>query len=336
MIKPWRCNALIALLCFLITAKLAFATAYPLPPPHQRLIGEPTKHTVVRGDYFQRLAEQFNVGFLALIAANPGVDPFLTYQKPSDTLVSAQQSAEHAVSQSEKKAQSQASIHIPTQLLLPFVERRGIVINLPELRLYYFQPELNRVHVFPVGIGRKGLATPNLTSYIGEKRKDPIWRPTQEMKARYLAEKGIILADEIPSGPNNPFGKYALRLATSEFLIHGTNQRFGIGTRASSGCIRMYDDDIKWLFENVPLNTQVKIIDQPIKMSYEKPGVKLFEVHQALTSEQTAQQNADGWQRLVKFIGESEIERYRADFEKPSGLVIRVEKAKSAAQQAAD
>ena len=359
MIKSWRYNTLSVFFLFLfviqLVVPLVFAKSYSLPPENQRLIGKPTKHTVARGDYFQRLAEQYNVGFLALIAANPGVDPFLTYQKSSHKLAEDKQaeqlanasfnqsrnqllsqslnnSESQALNQSQSKADKPISVDIPTQLLLPFVERKGIVINLPELRLYYFQPELNLVHVFPVGIGRKGLTTPNLTSYIGEKRKDPIWRPTEEMKARYLAEKGIVLADEIPPGPSNPFGKYALRLATSEFLIHGTNQRFGIGTRASSGCFRMYDDDIQWLFENVPLNTQVKIIDQPLKMSYEQPELKLFEVHQPLTSERSSQQIASGWRALTNFIGESEIEHYRANYESPSGLVNRVEKLTSAAQ----
>ena len=322
---------LLCALGFTAFSTVVIAKSYPLPPSNQRLIGEPTQHQVASGDYFQRLAEQYNVGFLALIAANPGVDPFLTYQKPS----SPDRDALGREVNPDTKAEL-STIHIPTQLLLPFVERKGVVINLPELRLYYFQPEQNKVHVFPVGIGRKGLVTPNLTSYIGEKRKNPIWRPSEEMKARYLAEKGVVLADEIPPGPQNPFGKYALRLATSEYLIHGTNQRFGIGTRASSGCIRMYDDDIKWLYDNVPLNTSVKIIDQPVKMSYEKPGLKLFEVHQPLTSSNTAIQLENGWQTLTKFIGVDKADAYRSDYDAATGLVVRVEKVMTATAQVAE
>ena len=292
---------------------LLAARTYPLPPYPQRLIGEPIKHQVSKGDYFQLIAEQYNVGFLALMAANAGVDPFLSGWHVSQGL------------NQNPSPQQQVSINIPSQMLLPYGKREGIVINLPELRLYYFEPNKQLVHVFPVGIGREGLATPKTTSYIGEKRKNPTWRPTAEMKARYLKEKGQVLADEVPPGPNNPFGKYALRLGTSQYLIHGTNQRFGVGTRASSGCIRMYDDDIKWLFDNVPSNTKVKIIDQPVKMSYEQTGVKLFEVHQPLTSPRQPIQLGKSWNSLMKFVGEPLSDRYRRDFEAATGLVVTVD-----------
>jgi len=215
-------------------------------------------HQVTNGEYFQQIAEQYDVGFLALMAANPGVDPFLP--KVGQQLI------------------------IPSQMLLPFGKREGIIINLPELRLYYFSENDDKVHVFPVGIGRQGLTTPKTVSYIGEKRKNPVWRPTKEMKERYFTEHGRKLADEVPAGPNNPFGKYALRLGTSVYLLHGSNQRFGIGMRASSGCIRLYDDDIEWLYQHVKINTPVRIIDQTIKLSYE-PQTKLIEVHSPLTGD---------------------------------------------------
>lgn len=279
----------------------AFTTSYLLPNKSKRLIGAVTEHQVKRGDFFQAIAEEYNVGFLALMAANPNVDPFLPKQG--------------------------STLHIPTQMLLPYAERKGIVVNLPELRLYYFPQSSDSVHVFPIGIGRLGLATPRTTSYIGDKRENPIWRPTQAMKERYLAENGVALADEVPPGPNNPFGKYALRLGTSQYLIHGTNQRFGIGMRASSGCIRMYDDDIKWLYDNAPLNTQVKIIDQPIKMSYEQAGLKLFEVHQPLTPDDEAVVENNGAkieQKFLRFIGEEKWQQHFKDYRQPTGLVVEV------------
>jgi len=229
------------------------STEYQLPTNNSRLIGEQKIHKVMQGDYFQKIAEQYNVGFLALMAANPTVDPSLP--EPGSDLI------------------------IPSAMLLPYIQHEGIVVNLPELRLYYFLPEENKVHVFPVGIGRQGLATPLVTSFISSKRKNPTWRPTKAMRQRYFKEHGKEMAQEIPPGPDNPFGKYALRLGTSVYLIHGTNQRFGIGMRASSGCIRMFDDDIEWLYENVPLNTKVRIIEQPIKMSYENGQRQLIEIH---------------------------------------------------------
>lgn len=284
-------------LCFV--SNLTFATEYELPPKGFRLIGVDKNHKITKGDYFQKIAEQYNVGFLALMAANPGIDPFLP--------------------------ELGSEIVIPSAMLLPYIKREGIVVNLPELRLYYFVPQKNKVHVFPVGIGREGLATPKATSFISSKRKDPTWRPTEATRQRYLEEHGKALPKEIPAGPSNPFGKYALRLGTSEYLIHGTNQRFGIGMRASSGCIRMYDDDIKWLYENIPLNTKVRIIEQPIKMSYESEGRRVIEIHSPLTIENIAQKNTIT-SAIKEFVGNSNSvwEKLTPMFDKPQGLAIEL------------
>ncbi|WP_019028429.1 L,D-transpeptidase family protein [Colwellia piezophila] len=295
-----RLPALLSLIILLICVNPVRANLYQMGDVHQRLIGEPLMHTVVKGDYFQQLAEQYNVGFLALLAANPKHDPFLL------------------------KIGSQ--VIIPNQMLLPFISRKGIVINLPELRLYYFLPQENKVLVFPVGIGRQGLSTPLTSTVIGEKRKDPVWRPTQEMQERHFTQYGKYLAKEVPAGPNNPFGKYALRLGTSEYLIHGSNKRFGIGMRASSGCIRMYDDDIKWLFDNVPLNTKVRVINQPVKMSYENGDKQLIEIHQPLTDLEETKGNVIVTKALQRFVG-SKREHWQQllpIIENPHGLVVEL------------
>lgn len=275
------------------------AVEYDLPAKSFRLIGVDQQHTVIKGDYFQKIAEQYNVGFLALMAANPGIDPFLP--------------------------ELDSELVIPSAMLLPYAKYEGIVVNLPELRLYYFPATENTVHVFPVGIGREGLETPKATSYISSKRKDPTWRPTDAMRKRYFEEHGKELAKEIPAGPDNPFGKYALRLGTSEYLIHGTNQRFGIGMRASSGCIRLFDDDIKWIFENVPLNTKVRIIEQPIKMSYERNGKRLIEIHSPLTVESIAPKNTITT-AIKNFVGNNESvwQQLNPVFDKPQGLIIEL------------
>ena len=280
--KAFRSFCLIFLSGVLLCSTQLQAIDYVLPEPGKRLLGEPAYHTVVKGDYFQAIAEQYDVGFLALMAANTGIDPFLP-------------PIGH-------------KLNIPTQLLLPFVRHEGLVINLPELRLYYFSPDKRYVHVFPVGIGRLGLETPKTTSYIGEKRINPVWRPTKALKQRYQ-QQGVMLADEIPAGPNNPFGKYAMRIGTSEFLIHGTNKRFGIGMRVSSGCIRMYDDDIAWLFNHVPLNTPIKIIDQPVKMSYEQTSGKLIEIHQPLSAGLSAGNDIERNNALRTFIAGHEQDK---------------------------
>jgi len=278
------------------------AKVYDMDGGGSRLIGEQTIHTVVKGDYFQQLAEDYDVGFLALLAANPKNDPFLL--------------------------QIGEEIVIPNQMLLPFISQQGIVINLPELRLYYFSPEENKVHVFPVGIGREGLSTPLTNTVIGEKRKDPTWRPTQEMQERYFSEHGKYLPKEVAAGPDNPFGKYALRLGTSNYLIHGSNKRFGIGMRASSGCIRMYDNDIEWLFENVSINTKVRIVNQPVKMSYENGDKQLIEIHQPLTDLEATKHNVILTKTLQRFVGTKREywQQLLPVIEKPQGLVLELVK----------
>lgn len=293
------------------------ATEYQLPTKNSRLIGEQKIHEVIQGDYFQKIAEHYNVGLLALMAANPTIDPL--QPEPGSNLI------------------------IPSAMLLPYIQHVGIVVNLPELRLYYFLPEENKVHVFPVSIGRQGLATPLVTSYISSKRKNPTWRPTKAMRQRYFKEHGKEMAQEIPPGPDNPFGKYALRLGTSVYLIHGTNQRIGIGMRASSGCIRMFDDDIEWLYENVPLNTKVRIIEQPIKMSYENGQRQLIEIHSPLSvdSEVVDSQVVDNknvndkvtqqtmFVQIVKnFVGKNKHywQQLTPMIEKPQGIIIELGK----------
>jgi lipoprotein-anchoring transpeptidase ErfK/SrfK len=296
----------ILLLISLFISGTLLATEYQLPPKHSRLIGEQKIHKVIKGDYFQQIAEQYNVGFLALMAANPDIDPFLP--EPGSDII------------------------IPSAMLLPFIKHEGIVVNLPELRMYYFLPQENKVHVFPVGIGRQSLATPKATSYISSKRKNPSWRPTKEMRQRYFEEHGKEMALEIPPGPDNPFGKYALRLGNSEYLIHGTNKRFGIGMRASSGCIRMFDEDIKWLFDNVPLNTKVRIIEQPIKMSYENGQRQLIEIHEPLSVEGKATDEVSSQsiitQAVKKFVGKNKRywQQLAPMIEKPQGIVVELEK----------
>lgn len=285
------------LLFWLICSSFSWSAVYNLPESNSRLLGEQQRYRVVEGDFFQRIAEYHDVGLLALIAANQGIDPFLP--AVDSTLI------------------------IPKQMLLPYAERKGIVINLAELRLYYFPPNESIVYVFPVGIGRQGLSTPSVISFIGDKRKDPIWRPTQAMRERYLAEHGKAMAEFVPAGPDNPFGKYALRLGTSEYLIHGSNKRFGIGMRASSGCIRLYDGDIEWLFNNVAVGTQVRIVEQAVKMSYEPNGSKLIEIHQPLSEQGNLATMGAINPAVAKFLGNNQQARrqYQKLIAKPSGLV---------------
>lgn len=239
----------------------AQANTWPLPPPGSRLVGQNAVHVVEdNGGSLEAIAKKYNVGFLALLQANPGVDPYVP--RPGSVLT------------------------IPLQTLLPDAPREGIVINLAELRLYYYQPGTNSVTVYPIGIGQLGgdTLTPTMITTISDKRANPTWTPTANIRARYKAN-GIDLPAVVPAGPDNPMGHHAIRLAAygGVYLLHGTNADFGIGMRVSSGCIRLRDGDIETLFRQVTPGTKVNIINTPIKASVEPNGVRLVEVHQPLS-----------------------------------------------------
>ncbi|WP_373676230.1 L,D-transpeptidase LdtC [Citrobacter braakii] len=237
------------------------ANTWPLPPPGSRVVGQNAVHVVEdNGGSLEAIAKRYNVGFLALLQANPGVDPYVP--RPGSVLT------------------------IPLQTLLPDAPREGIVINLAELRLYYYQPGTNSVTVYPIGIGQLGgdTLTPTMVTTISDKRANPTWTPTANIRARYKAN-GIDLPAVVPAGPDNPMGHHAIRLAAygGVYLLHGTNADFGIGMRVSSGCIRLRDGDIETLFRQVKPGTKVNIINTPIKASVEPNGVRLVEVHQPLS-----------------------------------------------------
>lgn len=168
-------------------------------------------------------------------------------------------------------------------MLLPDTPREGIVVNLAELRLYYFPPGQNIVQVYPLGIGQLGLETPVTTTRVSQKIPNPTWTPTPGIRARSL-EQGIKLPPVVPAGPNNPLGRFALRLGVGngEYLIHGTSAPDSVGLRVSSGCMRMNAPDIKALFEQVRVGTRVQIINEPVKFSVEPDGKRYIEVHRPL------------------------------------------------------
>ncbi|AHE70924.1 peptigoglycan-binding protein LysM [Enterobacter ludwigii] len=237
------------------------ANTWPLPPAGSKVVGENRFHVVENnGGSLEAIAKKYNVGFLALLQANPGVDPYVP--------------------------RAGSVLTIPLQTILPDVAREGIVINLAELRLYYYPPGKNEVTVYPIGIGQLGgdTLTPTMVTTVSDKRANPTWTPTANIRARYKAQ-GIDLPAVVPAGPENPMGHHAIRLAAygGVYLLHGTNADFGIGMRVSSGCIRLRDDDIKTLYSVITPGTRVNIINTPIKVSEEPGGVRLVEIHQPLS-----------------------------------------------------
>jgi L,D-transpeptidase YcfS len=257
---------LLALLSVLATVAMALparANTWPLPPTGSRLVGENRVHVVEdNGGSLEDIAKKYNVGFLALLQANPGVDPYVP--------------------------RAGSVLTIPLQTLLPDVPREGMVLNLAELRLYYYPPGKNSVTVYPIGIGQLGgdTLTPTMVTTVSDKRANPTWTPTANIRARYKAN-GIDLPAVVPAGPDNPMGHHAIRLSAygGVYLLHGTNADFGIGMRVSSGCIRLRDGDIETLFKQVTPGTKVNIINTPIKASIEPGGVHLVEVHQPLSKQ---------------------------------------------------
>lgn len=237
----------------------ANAAEYPLPPDNSRLIGENTTYVVPNdGKPLEAAAAKYQIGLIGMLEANPGTDPYLP---KAGTILT-----------------------IPSQMLLPDTKREGIVVNLAELRLYYYPKGEDKVIVLPIGIGQLGRNTPEMVTSVSQKIPNPTWTPTANIRKAYLKD-GIKLPGMVPAGPDNPMGLFAMRLSagTGQYLIHGTNANFGIGMRVSSGCIRLRPDDIEALFNMVPKGTRVQIINQPIKVAVEPDGKRYIEVHQPLS-----------------------------------------------------
>ena len=175
-------------------------------------------------------------------------------------------------------------VFLPTRFILPHGPKRGLVLNIPEMRLYYFvEGDKTRVITYPLGIGREGWATPYKKTRIIQKHKNPYWYPPESIRAEHEA-KGDPLPKIVKPGPDNPLGHHALRLGLPGYLIHGTNKPFGIGMRVSHGCIRLYPEDIAALFALVKVKTPVAIVNQPYKIG--QSGNKIYlEAHPLLAED---------------------------------------------------
>lgn len=199
--------------------------------------GETIIHKAAYEDTLIHLARGNELGYVELRAANPKLDPWI----PG----------------------AGAKIVIPKKHLLPDAPRKGLVINLSEMRLFYFKEEGKAPITFPISIGREGLSTPKGQTKVVRKIDGPTWRPTKRMR-----EEDPDLPAVVPPGPENPLGTHALYLGWPQYMIHGTNKPYGIGRRVSSGCIRMYPENIKELWPQVPVGTPVTVVDQAIKVGW--------------------------------------------------------------------
>ena len=223
-------------------------------------IGQMKSYVTVEEDTFADIARHFDLGYVELRAANSGIDPWSA--PPGEKLV------------------------IPTFKLLPRAPQQGIVVNLGEMRMYFYATPGRAPMTFPLGIGREGLETPTGQTSIIKKVVGPVWFPTERMRK----DKPWLPAS-IPAGNANPLGTHALYLGWPTFLIHGSNKPWGIGRRVSSGCIRMYPEDIVTMYNTTPVGVRVTVVNQPIKVGWLDDGLYL-EANPTLT--QSNQIEIDG------------------------------------------
>lgn len=264
-------------LCSLLPQILLADTVHP--SAGQSWAGQIRHIKVKQNIQITDIAEKESIGLDAITAANPGTH--LARLKAGTQLM------------------------LPTMYLLPSIQK-GIVINLPEKRLYYFQSP-NTVHVFPVAIGKVHRISPLGTFTITEKRYQPIWTvPASILKEEH--NKGNHIPPIFPPGPENPLGNHAMRLSHGSILIHGTNFAPGVGKRSTTGCFSMYPNDIAALYEMVPTGTSVTIINEPIKTSHSPYGI-LIETHPTLA--QTSNHSfRSPTQSEIKANVESILQRY--------------------------
>lgn len=268
------------LLVFMISQASALTLTLP---EHGNVIGKIKIVDVHSGETLADVGRRFDIGFLQMQEANPGV------KKDGSLHVGTE-------------------LIIPGQFILPDVERTGVVINLAEQRLYFFPPDENKVITEPVGIGRQGQwKTPLGITQVTKKQTDPLWHPTANVRLE-AAKNGTPIPWQFSAGPNNPLGKHVLRLAWPTYLIHGTNHPETVGGRVSAGCIRMLPEGIANLYQQVGVGTQVMVINKPYKIGW-LDNKLFFESHKPL--EQTKEQISRSMLNIVNIIS-TEIDNKEA------------------------
>ena len=235
-LATWRRVAVALAMAFGVVSPAAHATEFPLTPD-QVLAGAPGGHVTRAEDTLLDVARRNDLGYGQLMAANPGIDPWL----PG----------------------TGRRIILPSVYLIPDGPRRGIVIDLAEERLYFFSPDGGTVATYPIGIGVEAGLTPIGTTQVIGKDVQPTWYPPPSIR-----EERPELPEMVPPGPDNPLGEFSLRLGWPNYRIHGTNKPYGVGRHVSHGCIRLYPEDIAQLFPKVSVGTPVRVVDEPIRLAW--------------------------------------------------------------------
>jgi len=247
----------------LLTCGSSYGRVFPLPADGSTVIGEDSSVTTVYEDTLPDLAQHNSLGYYEIIRANPGVDVWVPGADKHLTL--------------------------PGRRILPPGPREGIVVNLPEHRLYYY-PKPRRgeepvVITYPVSIGKMDWRTPLGETRIVSKVRNPPWYPPESVRKEH-EERGDPLPKVVPAGPDNPLGAFAMRLGvgSGSYLIHGTNNPVAVGMAVTHGCIRMYPEDVAALFPLVPVGTKVRLVNEPVKAAW-VAGQLLIEVHPPVDAE---------------------------------------------------
>ena len=272
----------------LVLTSTSHAVEFPLREDGAALIGEVQRVRTRYEDTLIELARKHSLGYEELVRVNKGVDPWL----PG----------------------AGTEILIPGQRLLPPGERDGIVVNLPEHRMYYFpkpgKGERPRVFTYPVSVGKMDWRTPLGVTKVVRKQKDPPWYPPESVRKDRAARGDPPLPAVVPPGPDNPLGTRAMRLDIpgGSYLIHGTNNPDAVGMAVTHGCLRMYPEDVERLFDVTPVGTRVALINEPVKLA-RFGGEVWLEVHPPVDeSGQAKPVDIEAFEvRLNELLGAAEV-----------------------------
>jgi L,D-transpeptidase ErfK/SrfK len=226
--------------------------------PDSDIVGYVQRTIIGKEDTLPDIARRFDVGYEEMVTANPGVDPWLPGVGKE--------------------------VIVPTQFILPTAPHEGVVVNVAEMRIYYYPPhkkgEPQVVYTHPIGIGKVGWKTPEGTTKIVSRQKDPVWVVPKSVRDEH-AEDGEKLPAQVPAGPDNPLGQYMFRLGWPSYLIHGTNKPYGVGMRSSHGCMRLYPEDIAVFFDLIPIGTKVTVVNQPYLFGW-RDGVLYLQAYEVM------------------------------------------------------
>lgn len=258
---------------------LSSALEFPLPPPGEGVVGEVRIVKAQYEDTFADIGTANDLGYSEMVAANPGVDPWL----PG----------------------AGTEVILPTRFILPPGPREGVVINLAEYRLYYYPKGKDLVYTYPLGVGREGWGSPLGETQITGKIENPAWYPPASIRKEH-AEAGDPLPAVVPPGPDNPLGPVKMTLGFKGYLIHGSNRKFGIGMQVSHGCFRMFNDNAVEFAKMIPVGTKVRIIDEPYKFGTSAGRVYL-EAHSPLREDDKVGSVVDKHAALVNKLLKADL-----------------------------